>query len=103
MFQLEESEGCYISYVTSRQWEILFHGQAREEHYAVVGEPGQLYLTHVSSEDSKGRTIASVLHSAIKMTALEDKLSVIGSAGNQKFRRRIKKTFTVGNLPLTLQ
>ena len=29
-----------------------------EEHYTVVGEPGAYYLTHVSPEDGKGRTIA---------------------------------------------
>ena len=29
-----------------------------EEHYTAVGESGSYYLTHVSPEDDKGRTIA---------------------------------------------
>ena len=32
-----------------------------EDHYAVVGEPGAFYLTHVSPPDGKGRSIAQTI------------------------------------------
>ena len=42
---------------------------------------GELYLTHVTTEDGRGRTIARCIYSAIKTTDLEDKLAIIGSDG----------------------
>ena len=52
-----------------------------EEHYVIVGEPGEFYLTHVTREVGRGRTIARCIYSAIKTTDLEDKLAIIGSDG----------------------
>ena len=50
-----------------------------EEHYAVVGEPGELYLTHLSVEDGKGTTIGQALYKVIENTDLQNTLSTIGS------------------------
>lgn len=52
-----------------------------EEHYVVVGEPGEFYLTHVSPEDGKGKTIAQAIYTALEHTLLKEKLAVIGSDG----------------------
>ena len=38
-----------------------------EEHYVVVGEPGELYLTHLSVEDGKGTTIVQALYKELKI------------------------------------
>ena len=43
-----------------------------EEHYTAVRKPGRYYLTHVSPEDGKGRTIAQNLFDSIHGTELED-------------------------------
>ena len=52
-----------------------------EEHYAVVGEPGAFYLTHVSPPDGKGRSIAQTIIDKIKDTSLQDNLAAVGSDG----------------------
>ena len=52
-----------------------------EEHYVVVGEPGEMYLTHLSVEDGKGTTIGQALYKAIENTDLQNTLSTIGSDG----------------------
>ena len=36
-----------------------------EEHHVVVGEPGGFYLTHITSEDSKGKTISCCLNEVL--------------------------------------
>ena len=46
-----------------------------------VGEPGSYYLTHVSPEDGKGRTIAQNLFDSINGTELEDKLAIVDTDG----------------------
>ena len=52
-----------------------------EEHYTAIGEPGSYYLTHVSPEDGKGRTIAQNLLGSIRSTELEDRLAIVGTDG----------------------
>ena len=52
-----------------------------EEHYVVVGEPGELYLTHFTPEDGKGLTIANGLYKKIENSQLQDSLTVIGTDG----------------------
>ena len=52
-----------------------------EEHYVVVGQPGEFYLTHVSPSDEKGRSIAQCIFSSIKATSLQETLAVVGSEG----------------------
>lgn len=59
----------------------LYRQTMLEEHYVVVGEPGEFYLTHVTPENGRGRIIAQALFEAIKTTELEGKLSLIGSDG----------------------
>ena len=51
------------------------------EHYTAVGEPGSYYLTHVSLEDGKGRTIAQKLFDFIRGAELEDRLAIVGTDG----------------------
>ena len=52
-----------------------------EEHYTAVSEPGSYYLTHVSPEDGKGRTIAQNLIDSIHGTELEDRLAIVDTDG----------------------
>ena len=52
-----------------------------EEQYVIVDKPGEFYLTYVTTEDGRGRTIARCIYSVIKTTDLEDKLAIIGSDG----------------------
>ena len=59
-----------------------YHGQTViEEHYVIVGEPNGFYLSHVMPEDGTGYKIATSVYSAIKDTAQEQKLKVVGSDG----------------------
>ena len=52
-----------------------------EVHYVIVGEPNGFYLSHVMPEDGTGYKIPTSVYSAIKDTALEQKLKVAGSDG----------------------
>ena len=52
-----------------------------EEHYVIVGEPNGFYLSHVIPEDGTGYKIATSVYSAIKDTALEQKLKIVGCDG----------------------
>ena len=47
----------------------------------MVGEPGEYYLSHFSTEDGKGSSIADGIFSVIKGTDLEVNLAVIGTDG----------------------
>ena len=50
-----------------------------EEHYVIVGEPNDFYLSHVMPKDGTGYKIATSVYSAIKDTALEQKFKVVKS------------------------
>ena len=52
-----------------------------EKHYVIVGKPNGFYLSHVMPEDETGYKIATSVYSAIKGTALEQKLKIVGSDG----------------------
>ena len=52
-----------------------------EDHYTLIGEPGEYYLTHFSTEDGKGRTIAQKIFNTIVDTELHNKLAVVGTDG----------------------
>ena len=52
-----------------------------EEHYVNMGEPNGFYLSHVMPEDRTGYKITTSVYSAIKDTALEQKLKIVGSDG----------------------
>ena len=52
-----------------------------EEHYVIVGEPGEFYLSHVTPETGTGLYIAQSIYKAVKDTELELNLSIIGSDG----------------------
>ena len=43
-----------------------------EDHYTMVGQPGEYYLFHFSTEDGKGRTIAQKIFNTIANTELHD-------------------------------
>ena len=51
-----------------------------EDHYTLIGEPGEYYLTHFSPEDDKGRTIAQIFNTIVD-TELHNKLAVVGTDG----------------------
>ena len=50
-----------------------------EEHYVIVGERNGFYLSNVTPEDATENKIAKSVSSAIKDTALEQKLKTFGS------------------------
>ena len=52
-----------------------------EDHYTLVGQPGQYYLSHFSTNDGKGRTIAEKIFETISGTELHHKLAVVGTDG----------------------
>ena len=59
-----------------------YHRQAIiEEHYVIVGEPNGFCLLRVMPKDGTGYKIATSVYSAIKDTALEQKLKIVGSDG----------------------
>ena len=52
-----------------------------EEHYVIVGEPGEFYLFHVTSKTGTGLYIEQSIYKAVKDTEHESNLSIIGSDG----------------------
>lgn len=51
-----------------------------EEHFVLVGEPGEHYLTHLSPPNSKGRVLAKEIFEFISNTDICAKLvAVVGS------------------------
>ena len=50
-----------------------------EDYYTLIGEPGEYYLAHFSTEDSKGRTITQKIFNIIVETELQDKRAVVGT------------------------
>ena len=52
-----------------------------EEHYIIVEEPVEMYLTHFSVEESKDVTIAKNTYKALGNTDLQNSLSIVGSDG----------------------
>ena len=75
-----------------------------EDHYTMVGQPGEYYLSHFSTEDGKGRTIAQKIFNTIANTKLHDKLTVVGTDGTAamtgKFNGCIRKLEELLNKPL---
>ena len=59
----------------------IYQSTCLEEHIVMVGEPGEYYLSHFSTEDGKGSSIADGIFSVIKGTDLEVNLAVIGTDG----------------------
>jgi len=52
-----------------------------EEHYVLVGEPGEYYLTHVTPLTGTGKEIAQSIYNAIQDTNLAENLNILGSDG----------------------
>ena len=70
------------------------------EPNVMVGKPCEYYLSHFSTEDGKGSSIADGIYSVIKGTGLEENLSVVGTDGaatmtgiNKDCIRKLKKLF----------
>ena len=53
-----------------------------EEHYVIIGEIGEFYLSHVTPETGTGLYIAQSIYKAVKDTELESNLCIIGSDQN---------------------
>ena len=79
--KLKEEEKCNfeivnVIYVDGRKDATLttietsdskfFPKTAIEEHYVIVGEPGELYWTHFSVEDGKGVTVGKAIFKDLK-------------------------------------
>ena len=62
-----------------------------EEHYVIVGEPGEFYHSHVTPKDAKGSSIAQALYATIKGTEMNKNLFVIGSDGTMTMTSSSKK------------
>ena len=67
--------------VLQRLNEILYRSVQLEEHYTIVGEPGEYYLSHLSPSDGQGRTIAGQIYNLFQGTELEEKLAIVGTDG----------------------
>ena len=52
-----------------------------EEHYVVVGEPEEFYLTHFAPENGKDVTLAKHLHDILSGTTLEQNMKITGCDG----------------------
>ena len=84
---LDLVDGVYVdgrkdaTHVMLQVGEKYYHKVLLEEHYVVIGEPGEFYLNHVTPADGKGKSIAEAIYEAIEGTAVEDKLTIIGSDG----------------------
>ena len=52
-----------------------------EDHYRMVGQPGEYNLSHFFTEDGKGKTIAQKIFNTIANTELHDKLAMVGTDG----------------------
>ena len=50
-----------------------------EDHCTLNGEPGEYYLRHFFTENSKRRTIAQKIFNIIIGTELQGKLAVVGT------------------------
>ena len=59
----------------------IYQSTCLEEHIVMVGEPGEYYLSHFSTEDGKGSFIADGIYSVIKGTDLQENLTVICNDG----------------------
>ena len=57
----------------------LYRDVKLEEHYVIIGESGEFYLSHTTPNSGKGIDIAASIHEEIKDTPLEDNLRIIGS------------------------
>ena len=66
-----------------------------EEHYVIVGELNGFYLSHVMPEDGTGYKIATSVYSAIKDTALKQKLKIIGSDGTAVMTGKKQKIYCI--------
>ena len=62
-----------------------------EEHYVIVGGPNGFYLSHVMLEDGTEYKIATLVYSAFKGKALEQKLKIAGSDGTAVVTGKSKK------------
>ena len=53
----------------------------KEHHHVIVGEPGEFYISHITTENLQGLTIAQTVLPIIENTTLADKLVIIGTDG----------------------
>jgi len=83
----EKVDGVYIdskkdaTLVINQKGGVQHRKFVLEEHYVLVGEPGEFYPNHISTKSGKGRVIAEGTKSAISNTSLEDTPAVIGTDG----------------------
>ena len=52
-----------------------------EENYVIVGEPGELYLTHFSDEVGKELQLVKLFYKELESTDLQNRLSIVESDG----------------------
>jgi hypothetical protein len=50
-----------------------------EDHYVLVGEPGTIYLQHITLERGTGSAIAYELHAAVDEMGIKDKILAVGA------------------------
>ena len=52
-----------------------------EEHYVLVGEPYEFYISHVTPTNGTGKQIAQAIYNALEKISMNDRLKVIGTDG----------------------
>ena len=52
-----------------------------EEHYVLVGEPYEFYITHVTPTNGTDKQIAQAIYNALEKISMNDRLKVIGTDG----------------------
>ena len=62
-------------WAVSFMWNVAWHVNIV---IAMVGEPGEYYLRHFSTEDGKGSSIIDGIYSVIKGTDLKENVAVVG-------------------------
>ena len=83
--QFDMVDGIYIdgrkdATITCIKQGSTYHRNAViEEHDAIVGEPFEFYITHVTPENGTGKNIAQAIYEVIEDTSMENKLNIIGS------------------------
>ena len=74
-------DGCKVATLTTACLKSgkIYQSTCLEEHILMVGESGEYYLSHFSTEDGKGSSIADGIYSVIKGTNLEENLTFVGT------------------------
>ena len=69
----------YLTLVKEKVEDKWYSSKRREDHYVVIGEPGTIYLDHLTLQHGTGTAIADGLENAIKAMGIAENLVAIGA------------------------